>query len=674
MDRNTIIGLVLIACIVLTWAVFFSDSGKDDAAPKPKTQTENVITDPSKVSPAPGKVAPSDPQKPMGVSDSTWASLSDSARQDMLAAEKMREHGDFSKLYEGEDKVIQVETDKYNIVLHTKGARMGELLLKDYMTSDSHALPIQTDSSFNFLSVSFMQKANVKYPGVATGDLYFEPSATTEKITVTGDAEQSLSLKAKIDDAHYIEYIYTFRGNAYDYGLEIKQSGMNDLIEKQAMQVNWQAAIPKTEKTMELMREKTTLYYRESGSVSDLGQQDVPLAEPEVAENRVDWVAFHSQFFTHTMMTEDEKNSFENVKFWQVKPVSPDPDNEFAGNTVRYMTLAYDLPIATQPSASAKYTFYAGPLDFKILKDYDRDMIKQVGLGWGPLQYINRFLTIPVFGFLQEWIASYGLIILLLGLIIKTLIYPLTYRTYISTARMRLVNNTPEVKELEAKHKDDPTKLQQAKMAVYRQYGVSMFGGCWPMLVQYPFLIALFFFFPNSIELRQKSFLWAPDLSTYDSIMDLPFTIPFYGDHVSLFTLLMTASIFAYTIINQRMQPQQSTNPVMKWFPYIMPIILLGFLNKYSAGLSWYYLLSNLISIGQTLLTKYFVSDEKLFQKMVDGAKAKLADPNKKKGTLERWAERQQQRQRDVSQQRQEARGEAPAARGAKTTAPKKRR
>ena len=154
---------------------------------------------------------------------------------------------------------------------------------------------------------------------------------------------------------------------------------------------------------------------------------------------------------------------------------------------------------------------------------------------------------------------------------------------------MRVVNNTPEVKALDAKYKDDPTKLQQEKMTIYRQYGVSMFGGCWPMVVQYPFLIALFFFFPNSIELRQKSFLWAPDLSTYDSIYNLPFKIPFYGDHVSLFTLLMTASIFAYTIINQRMQAQQVANPVMKWFPYIMPIILLGFLNRYSAGLSWYY-------------------------------------------------------------------------------------
>jgi YidC/Oxa1 family membrane protein insertase len=210
-------------------------------------------------------------------------------------------------------------------------------------------------------------------------------------------------------------------------------------------------------------------------------------------------------------------------------------------------------------------------------------------------------------------------------------------------------------------------------MAVYRRYGVSMLGGCWPMLVQYPFLIALFFFFPNAIELRQQSFLWAPDLSTYDSILDLGFTIPMYGDHVSLFTLLMTASIFAYTIINQRMQPQTISNPVMKWFPYIMPIFLLAFLNRYSAGLSWYYFLSNLISISQTFVTKLIVSDEQIWERLKAKAKAADADPNKKQGTLERWAARQQQKQREIMQSKAEARGEG-KVQGAKITPPKKRR
>lgn len=671
MDRNTIIGLVLIAGIVLTWTLFFNNSSDDKTTPpaaKPKTEVQaNVTTDTA--------AAPAVAGLPIGMDTASFNALSDSAKQAALAADKAREHGMFAALYEGKDEVIKVETDKYQFDIHTKGGRIGGLYLKDYRTSDSLPLPIQTDNEFNGLSVNFIQSANVKYPIVNTADLYFQPSATSG-LKVTGGDSAVLSMKAAIDPAHQLEFVYTFRGNTFDYGLEIKQTGLQKEVQQQAMSVNWQAEIPKTEKTMALMREKTSLYYRESGDVEDLGATNTPEA-PVVAENRVDWVAFKSQFFTHTLMTPEETGNLENAKFFHANPIPPVLDDPNSGDVVKLMNATFDIPIATTPTGSVKFKLYAGPLDFGILKAYDRSMIKQIGLGWGPLQYVNRWLTIPIFNFLEGFIGSYGLIILILGLIIKTLIYPLTYRTYISTARMRLVNNMPEVKELDEKFKDDPTKLQQHKMAFYRKYGVSMLGGCWPMLVQYPFLIALFFFFPNAIELRQQSFLWAPDLSTYDSILDLGFNIPMYGDHVSLFTLLMTASIFAYTIINQRMQPQTVNNPVMKWFPYIMPIFLLAFLNRYSAGLSWYYFLSNLISISQTMLTKYFVDENKLMEKLRAYAKKAETDPNKKKGTLERWAERQQQRQREVSEARAEAQGRPqgqPSKPGSKYTPPKKRR
>ncbi|MBK9448483.1 MAG: membrane protein insertase YidC [Bacteroidetes bacterium] len=668
MDRNTIIGLILIAGIVLTWTFFFSSDGEQKPLPQPKSPTETSATGASSADTAAGTVA----AVPMGMDTAAFNALSDSAKDAAIATEKSREHGVFANLYEGEDKVFEVETDKYKIGIHTKGGRIGALQLKEFQTADSMILPIQTDREFNGLSVNFMQAANVKYPNVSTSDLYFTPTSTTTKLVVTGDSKDSISFRAAVDETHFIEYVYVFKGNAYDYGLRIKQSGMETIAQKKQMSVNWQAEIPKTEKTMELMREKTSLFYRESGSVEDLGATSQPEA-PVEAENRVDWIAFHSQFFTHTLMTEKDGGSLDNAKVFHANPIPPDPANENSGDVVKLMNAQFDIPIATIPNGSVNFQFYAGPLDFKILKTYDRDMIKQIALGWGPLQYVNRWLTIPIFNFLEGFIGSYGLIILLLGLIIKTLIYPLTYRTYISTAKMRVVNNTPEVKELDLKFKDDPTKLQQAKMAIYRKYGVSMFGGCWPMLVQYPFLIALFFFFPNAIELRQQSFLWAPDLSTYDSIWDLGFNIPMYGDHVSLFTLLMTASIFGYTIINQRMQPQQTANPVMKWFPYIMPIFLLAFLNRYSAGLSWYYFLSNLISISQTIITKYFVSDEKLMDSLREKAKKIEADPNKKKGTLERWAAKQQEKQRDIAASRAEGRGEG-KSQGAKTTPPKKRR
>jgi YidC/Oxa1 family membrane protein insertase len=392
MDRNTIIGLVLIAGIVLTWTFFFSSDGEEKPQPKPKSQTETTAAGAAATDTTANAIA----GVPMGMDTSAFNAMSDSAKAVAIATEKSREHGVFAHLYEGEDKVIEVETDKYKVAIHTKGGRIGGLHLKEFMTADSMILPIQTDKEFNGLSVFFMQSANVKYPNVSTSDLYFEPGATSSKLVVTGDKMDSLSLKAKIDETHYIEYVYTFKGNAYDYGLRIKQSGMESIAQKKQMSVNWQAEIPKTEKTMELMREKTSLYYRESGDVENLGPTTQP-DEPVAAENRVDWIAFHSQFFTHTLLTAEDGGSLDNAKMFHANPIPPDPTNENSGDVVKLMNAQFDIPIATVPNGSVKFQFYAGPLDFKILKTYDRDMIKQIALGWGPLQYVNRWLTIPIF-------------------------------------------------------------------------------------------------------------------------------------------------------------------------------------------------------------------------------------------------------------------------------------
>jgi YidC/Oxa1 family membrane protein insertase len=237
MDRNTIIGLVLIAGIVLTWTFFFSPDGEEKPQPKPQAQTEMT----SGGSAAADTVATGIGTLPMGMDSATFNALSDSAKAAAFATEKSREHGVFAALYEGKDRVIEVETDKYKIALHTKGGRIGGLHLKDFKTADSLILPIQTDDDINGLSVNFMQSANVKYPNVSTSDLYFEPSGTTAKLVVTGDSKDSISLKAKVDETHYIEYIYTFKGNAYDYALQIRQSGMESIAQKKQMSVNWQA-------------------------------------------------------------------------------------------------------------------------------------------------------------------------------------------------------------------------------------------------------------------------------------------------------------------------------------------------------------------------------------------------------------------------------------------------
>jgi YidC/Oxa1 family membrane protein insertase len=268
--------------------------------------------------------------------------------------------------------------------------------------------------------------------------------------------------------------------------------------------------------------------------------------------------------------------------------------------------------------------------------------------------------TIYVFKFFEKYIPNYGLIILLFAFLIKLIVFPLTYKSYVSMAKLRVLNGTPEMKELDEKFKDDPQKQQVQKMAIYKKMGVSPLGGCLPMLLQWPILISMFFFFPQSIELRQKAFLWAHDLSTYDSVLELGFSIPGYGDHVSLFTILMAISIYIYTYFQQKSQPTNAAMPFMKYLPYIFPIIFVIFLNNYASGLSWYYFAANIISIIQTTSIRASLDDEKLLAEMRSnlqkgGKNGKKSGAKKSKGRLEGWVEKQQKKQETLARDRQAA-------------------
>lgn len=667
MDRNTIVGLVLIAGIFLTFQVFFGPE-KQEKKEGDQTKTEQVDST-AKVkrdSTAMAKqTRPFDPKDttsfiPVGMSDSAFAAMSDSAKAALIDNEKLSRFGHFAPLHEGEDKVITVETDKFSVDLHSLGGTVRNMILKEYKTWDSLPLPLITDDAANSWSLKFEHNYRTEkfdnFFETHTRDLYLEPSTNEASVKVSGDEEKKVSFKGAIDDRHFFEFIYTFKGNAYDYDLEVKMSGMADIVNNSSYDIFWNTIIPKTEMAMDGQRQKTAIYYRESGDVEWVNPRGSGVQNEKKNSVNIDWIAFKSQFFSQTMMAASESEPFENLVMAQRLPVPPDPEDPNSGDIVRLMHAEVQINFGMEKVSSKHYTFFNGPLDYDVLNGYERGMKRQIELGWGPLKWVNQVLVIPLFNLLQGMNLNYGIIILLLAIIVKLLLYPLTYRTYISTAKMRVINNTPEIKALEEKYKDNATKLQQEKMLIYRQNGVNMLGGCWPMLLQYPFLIALFYFFPNSIELRQESFLWAQDLSTYDSVLDLGFYIPMYGDHVSLFTLLMTISIFAFTVINQQMQATTVNNPVMKWFPYIMPLIFLGFLNNYSSGLSWYYLVSNLISITQTTLTKRYIDEDKLLEQMRAKAKQKKKKGKGGKSRLERWADQQQRRQKDMQQQRQKMR------------------
>jgi YidC/Oxa1 family membrane protein insertase len=275
------------------------------------------------------------------------------------------------------------------------------------------------------------------------------------------------------------------------------------------------------------------------------------------------------------------------------------------------LNLAYDA----SKEKSADFQFYFGPNHFQTLKEAGHDLQKQIPLGWGIFGWVNKFLVIPVFNWLDGYALNYGIIILLLTLIIKSILFPFQYKSYLSQAKMRVLK--PEIDDLNKKYEnDDPMKKQQALMGLYKEAGVNPLGGCLPLLLQLPILLAMFNFFPNAIELRQKAFLWADDLSTYDSILTLPFSIPAYGDHVSLFALLMTISTIIYTMMNNQLSGANAQMPQLKWMMYLMPVIFLFVLNSYASGLNYYYFLANVITFGQQFAFTKFVDEKKIHAKI----------------------------------------------------------
>lgn len=640
MDRNTVIGLALIVGLVLTWTIFFAPKSEDKPQETATTQIEQPaipsqtaeVEDPNKVTLT----------KPVTMSDSAFAVLSDSEKTALLDQQKFLRFGDFYKLYEGTNEIVKVQTDLVTVEFPLKGAFMSSLYLNNYRTFDSLPLPVVEENPNNSFSIVMgHRKASSGF--VNTKDLYFKLVSGEKEVKVTGEEEKELVFRAAIDETRFLDFVYKFKGNSYDWDFDIRLKNMGDVVVRGKYDIVWKGDIPKTELAMELMRQKTALYYHYlDDDVENLNPASA--SQKEDLTTPVDWVSFRSQFFFQALVASKE-NAFKNVKIAHANPATTAESNTAPGQVVKEMSAQISVDYLGNDDEIQHFEWLSAPLDYQLLKKYNRDFQYQIQLGWGPLKYINVWLVIPVFKFLESFIGNYGLIILILALLIKLILWPLTFRTFKSTAKMRVINQTPEIKDLEAKYKDNATKLQSEKMAIYRKMGVSPFGGCLPMLLQYPFLISLFFLFPNAIELRQESFLWANDLSTYDSILDLGFNIPMYGDHVSLWTLLMTVSIFVYTYINQQTQATVQQG-FMKWMPYLFPILFLGFLNNYSAGLSYYYFLSNLISIAQTQLSKRFVDDEAILAQMREAGKKRAG--NGGGGRLSKWMETQQKKQEQM--------------------------
>jgi YidC/Oxa1 family membrane protein insertase len=413
---------------------------------------------------------------------------------------------------------------------------------------------------------------------------------------------------------------------------DVNMVGMQNIISSSAQDVtlSWSMKTPMQEKNQKTQAAASTVYYKNTDeNVEKISEgEEEKLALPP----NVKWVGLKQQFFTSVIIAD---SAFKNASI----------EAKFAHGSKNYVKeLASTLTIPYTHKASEKFSMhlYFGPNHFKTLKKYDLDLDKQINLGWKIFGWINRLLTIPIFTFLSNFNLNFGIIILILTLVIKILLLPIAYKTVLSSAKMRVLK--PEIDELNEKFKDeDPMKKQQATMALYNQAGVNPMAGCIPVLLQMPILIALFSFFPASIELRQQGFLWASDLSTYDSVYEFGFNIPWYGDHVSLFALLMTASTLLYTWSNSQLMGTSNQMPGMQWMMYLMPIVFLGLLNDYSAGLSWYYFLANMFTFAQTWIMQNYVIDSEALHAKIQEQKKQPVKKNKFQERLEQMTKERQQ-------------------------------
>ena len=624
MDKNSVIGLVIIGGILIGWMFLSKPSAEQLAIQKRMQDSTLAYVKAQEALAASPKSTKSN--KAAGVNSANDAAvvLSDSAK----AALKKSVYGDFTEASAGDNKIITLENEVMKVNVSPKGGRISSVELKKYKTFDGKPLILfNADSSTQKLTFATFNKS------FATDTMYFSPVG--EAFTLTGKASKSLAMRLYAGNKEkYIEYVYTLTGDEYMMGCKINTVGMQGIINASAgeLKLNWQMKIPTLEHNKQNQERASTVYYNTTEDGVDKISESKE--DTKTFDGKVKWVAFKQQFFTSVIIAD---NTFE--KHTEVTTATERTSQKYIKNYAS----TFSIPYKGQQNESFGMRFYFGPNHYQTLKKYDVDLERQINLGWKIFGWINRFLVIPIFNVLNSFNWNYGIIILVLTIILKLLLLPIAYKTVLSSAKMKVLK--PEIDELNEKYKDEePVKKQQASMALYKQAGVNPMAGCIPVLLQMPILIALFNFFPASIELRQQGFLWAHDLSSYDSVYNFGFSVPWYGDHVSLFALLMTASTLLYTWSNSQLMGTQQQMPGMKWMMYLMPIMFLGFLNNYSAGLSWYYFLANMITFGQTWVMQKFVIDH-------DKLHAKIQDNKKKPVTKSKFQERLEQMTKERQQQ-----------------------
>ena len=650
MDKKTILGIVVVAVLFLGFAYVNTKQQEKYQQEMAAWQAyqDSVAAASRPAVPAADSAAGGAAESAVAASGEATApeaeaDLAQTVRQRRIAA--MGEY--LTAAQEAEPEEFTVENEVMTVRFSTRGGQITGVTLKDYTKyaprgQRDQLIELMDPASARF-DMSFYVKNGLNNVKVNTMDYVFR----AEPVETAGDARR-VTMRLAVAENAWLEYeylIYNKQAPERDYLVDFNVRLVNmapQMANQTSIGIDWSNVSYQNEKGFQNENMYTTLAYRFPGesSIEELGMSDG--AKSKSVSTAVNWVAFKQQFFSSVFIAPQNVSSA-NMAFDTAAPGSE-------------LLKSFSVQMAVPYSAQVEgydFAFYFGPNKYAILKKVtdnngaDLHMERLIPLGWGIFGWVNRWCVIPVFDFLRNYIGSFGIIILILVILVKLVISPLTYKSYVSMAKMRLIK--PQVDELNKKYpkKEDAMKKQQATMELYKKAGINPMGGCIPMLIQMPILIAMFRFFPASIELREQPFLWADDLSSYDSIVNLPFSIPFYGDHVSLFALLMAVSLFGYSWFNYQQtassQPQMAGMKFM--MVYMMPIMMLFWFNSYSSGLCYYYLLSNIFTIGQTLVIRRMVDDNKIHAIMQANAAKK--SKGKKSKFQQRYEElmRQQEAQ-----------------------------
>ena len=570
-DPYQFIGFILIA-LILTWMLYRN-------GPQETVQTQN------------------DKQ-------TINAPLNQAIQDSIQSQQKIKAYGDLGNFFIPNDQSnIQFTTNSMIVEIQSKGAEINTLLLSEFENYDDLPIPMIKNENSKFNVSLYTRDGRV----LNTRDFYFKTSISEK------DDEFVVSLKSSISKGMYVVFKYIFPKNGYMFKVNFKSVGMESLLDNnQPPKINWSTNVFRNSRSIDYENRYTELTF---GYEDDRVDYLSLSGDDEEDRENIRWISYRQHFFSAILIPES------SIKSVKLKSKDLSGDQVFEEKFTKYFESSYLLPKQGE-NINTTFKFYYGPTDYKTLQNLEGDLEASIPMGWGIFGWINKFIFLPLFGFLSSFL-SYGIAIIVMTIIVRLLMSPVTYKSYVSQIKMKVLR--PDIEAISAKFKDDAVKRQQETMSLYTRAGANPMSGCIPALIQLPVFYALFSFFPVAFVLRDKSFLWADDLSSFDSILDLGFNIPFYGDHVSLFPILASVAIFFYTKMTtgQQPMPQQPGMPNMKIIMYLMPLMMLFFFNNYASGLSLYYFVSNLLTIILMLVIKNYIIDDTKIHAQIEENKSK---------------------------------------------------